>query len=268
MVIIKDSIQQYLDDITECPLLNAEEEKALALRVTQGDPAARDQMIRANLRLVVSVAKSYANRGVPLSDLVEEGNLGLIKAVEKFDPAENCRFSTYATWWIKQAIRRSISKLSRQVHIPAYVVTFAKKWKEAAEALSISLGRAATSSEIIERITTQNPLTQVPKKGIDNGTILADLNLTPADPVALEGCSDPHSASPADEMAKSADIERIHDLLEGLSERDHQLLEWRYGLAGNEPMSLTEIGRIWGVTRERIRQLEKQVLERFHRRLG
>lgn len=268
MALLKDSLQQYLDEITSYPLLSAEQEVALAQRVVDGDAAARDEMIRANLRLVVSVAKTYTNRGFSLSDLVEEGNLGLIKAVEKFDPSEKCRFSTYATWWIKQSIRKAIGTLNRTVHVPAYILTFARKWKHVTEALNLSLGRAPSSEEVLNHIFSESPKTQIPKRQLPPANLLNDPSAAPADHQILDQCEDPRACSPQDEITRSVDLEKIHDLLPQLSQRDQLLLQLRYGLDGHAGMNLTEVGRILGLTRERVRQLERTVLEKLHRSLS
>ena len=253
-------LEAYFLDINRHSLLTAEEEKALSLLVRKGDPEARDKMVRSNLRLVVSIAKHYVERGLPLLDLIEEGNLGLLKAVERFDPAAECRFSTYGTWWIKQSIKRALIDTVKSVRIPSYMVETITKWKKAAADLAIELGRPAQFHEIAERMEIPMEKTDI----IKNALLVAD---SVSQTISIENSwtisdiiEDPSQTQPHASLEKKIQIEMIHNLLGHLDDRETKILRMRYGLDNGEPMTLKEIGQRVNLSRERVRQIESDAL--------
>ncbi len=256
-------LDTYLTDINEVPLLSAEQEIELSKRVQGGDMAAREHMIRANLRLVVSIAKNYVNRGLAFMDLIEEGNIGLMKAVEKFDPKAGCRFSTYATWWIKQGIRRALINTVKTVRVPSYMTEIVSRWKATSMELNYRLGRQATSAEIAEEL-------QLPEGNwnVVRDTVLANSQPTfsmneDASSVFSETLEDPRARSPEQEILAAAELSRLRELLEMLDTRESRILKMRYGLTTGEPMTLKAIGKRFGLTRERVRQMEQQALDKL-----
>lgn len=253
-------LEAYFLDINRHSLLTAKEEKALSLLVRKGDPEARDKMVRSNLRLVVSIAKHYVERGLPLLDLIEEGNLGLLKAVERFDPAAECRFSTYGTWWIKQSIKRALIDTVKSVRIPSYMVETITKWKKAAADLAIELGRPAQFHEIAERMEIPMEKTEI----IKNALIVAD---SVSQTISIENSwtisdiiEDPSQTQPHASLEKKIQVEMIHNLLGHLDDRETKILRMRYGLDNGEPMTLKEIGQRVNLSRERVRQIENDAL--------
>ena len=256
-------LDTYLSDINEVPLLTAQEEVQLSKRVQRGDQEAREHMIRANLRLVVSIAKNYVNRGLSFMDLIEEGNIGLMKAVEKFDHKAGCRFSTYATWWIKQGIRRALVNTVKTVRVPSYMSEIVSRWKATAMELTYKLGRTATTGEIAEQLelpegnwdvvrdTVQSSAQPMHTMTDDGGASFAD---------AIE---DTNSRSPEETILKAMELGRMHELLDRLETREARILRMRFGLGGKEPMTLKAIGKRFGLTRERVRQMEQQALDKL-----
>ncbi|MGE3173316.1 MAG: RNA polymerase sigma factor RpoD/SigA [Planctomycetota bacterium] len=258
-------LDTYLAGINEVPLLTPEEEIELATRIQRGDLAAREHMIRANLRLVVSIAKNYLNRGLQFMDLIEEGNIGLMKAVEKFDPAAGCRFSTYATWWIKQGIRRSLVNTVKTVRVPSYMSEIVSRWKATAMELNYRLGRQATSSEIAEELNLPENNWNVVRE-----TVLANTQPThsmseDASSVFTELLVDPRSRRPEEELFGMMELARLRQLLDQLEPREARIVRMRYGIGTNEPMTLKAIGKKLGLTRERVRQMEQQALQKLYR---
>jgi len=256
-------LDTYLADINEVPLLTAEQEIDLAKRIARGDLAAREHMIRANLRLVVSIAKNYVNRGLSFMDLIEEGNIGLMKAVEKFDPKAGCRFSTYATWWIKQGIRRSLVNTVKTVRVPSYMSEIVSRWKATAMELNYRLGRQPTSAEIAEEL-------QLPE---NNWNVVRDTVLANSQPVHSmsedaasvfsEALEDTRSRSPEEEILSAMEIGRMRELVEMLDARESRILKLRFGIGSGDPMTLKAIGKRFGLTRERVRQMEQQALDKL-----
>ena len=256
-------LDTYLSDINEVPLLTAQEEIQLSKRVRRGDADAREHMIRANLRLVVSIAKNYVNRGMQFMDLIEEGNIGLMKAVEKFDPKAGCRFSTYATWWIKQGIRRSLVNTVKTVRVPSYMSEIVSKWKATAMELNYKLGRQATTGEIAEQL-------ELPESNWDVVRDTVQSSSKPMYSMSDEGgasfadvIEDTNSRSPEDTILQAMEIGRMHELLEMLETREARILKLRFGLDNQEPMTLKAIGKRFGLTRERVRQMEEQALDKL-----
>lgn len=258
-------LDSYLAGINEVPLLLPEEEVELATRVQKGDLAAREHMIRANLRLVVSIAKNYLNRGLAFMDLIEEGNIGLMKAVEKFDPAAGCRFSTYATWWIKQGIRRSLINSVRTVRVPSYMSEIVSRWRATAMELNYRLGRQPTSSEIAEELDLPENNWNVVRETVQTNSQPNHSMSEDASSVFTELLEDQQVQSPEEVLFGNMELERMHQLLDMLDQRETRILKLRYGLGNGEPMTLKAIGKKFGLTRERVRQMEQQALQKLHR---
>jgi RNA polymerase primary sigma factor len=251
-------IGTYLRQISETPLLGVDEERELALRVGEGDCAARDAMVRANLRLVVSIARGYLGRGLPLEDLIAEGNLGLIRAVEDFDPSLGVRFGTYAIHWIKQSVRRAVVNTSRAVRLPAYLHGLVARWKQAAASLQAELGRAPTAEEVGARVGVSGKRVRVLQE-------VVRLHPRGGEPgLALEDVvGDGGSGRPDVELERADDLAQVVGLLGELPEREAGVLRLRFGLGTGEPLTLKEIGARLGLTRERVRQIEAEALERL-----
>jgi RNA polymerase primary sigma factor len=261
-------LDTYLVEINEVPLLTAEQEIELANRIADGDPQAREHMIRANLRLVVSIAKNYVNRGLPFMDLIEEGNIGLMKAVEKFDPKAGCRFSTYATWWIKQGIRRSLVNSVRTVRVPSYMSEIVSRWKSMAHELNHHIGRMPTTAEIAQEL-------ELPEGNWDvvRNTVVA--NSTPNWSMSHDGATldsealaDSRALPPEQVLFESMELKRLDQLLQTIDEREAAVLRMRYGLGTGKPMTLKAIGQKIGMTRERVRQLEQEALRKLYRTMS
>ncbi|RMH26538.1 MAG: sigma-70 family RNA polymerase sigma factor [Planctomycetota bacterium] len=268
---VETDLEMYLREIDEVPLLTAEQEKTLGWRIVNDNcPASREHMIRANLRLVVALAKRYTNRGLPLQDLIEEGNVGLIRAVEGFDPAQGARFSTYGSWWIKQAIKRALINAVQPVHIPAYMVELIAKWKQASRRLEEELGRQPTSQELAERMKLPVKKIKIIKKAVravqsrSSGPVDAD-----GESVRLAGVlRDDRTPKPEEKAILDEELRAIQTLLAAIDEREAEVLRLRYGLDGRAPLTLKEIGREIGLTRERVRQIEIHALAKLNRKLS
>jgi RNA polymerase primary sigma factor len=263
-VAVQSGLQLYLRQINESPLLTAEQEKELARRIIhQNDPEAREIMVRSNLRLVVNLAKHYINRGLSLPDLIEEGNIGLLKAVEGFDPENGTRFSTYASWWIKQAIKRALINSVQPIHIPAYMVEMMSKLKQAMRELEDKLGRLPTIDELSQHLDMSPRKLKIIRKAIravntptQSGS--ADGEITISDMIA-----DTNTPTPDEAVLDADNIRQLMDLLENIDEREAIILRLRYGLDGDDPMTLKQIGQRVGLTRERVRQIEHEALRKL-----
>ncbi len=266
---IASPLEAYLREINETPLLSAEEEKELAHRIAQGDPAARDRMVRANLRLVVNIARNYAGKGLPLQDLIEEGNLGLLRAVEGFDPSMNTRFSTYASYWIRQSIKRALINSAKAIRIPAYMVELLSKWRRARMELEDALGRTPTAEEIAKHLGVSKKKLAIIQQAIEVYDAIAQTEQTDEDGVPLgDIVTDERTRSPDVELADADVLQKALELLDELDEREATVIKMRYGLGEYEPRTLKEIGEALGLTRERVRQIERETLHKIAQRLG
>ena len=261
-----DSIQMYLREIGQYPLLTAQEERDLAKRIVNEDEEARNLLARANLRLVVSIAKKYVGRSPDLTllDLIQEGNLGLFKAVDKFDYTKGFKFSTYATWWIRQAITRALADQSRTIRIPVHMVETMAKYKQVSRRLAQDLGRDPMPEEIaVEMNVEVEKIYQIEK--ISQDTISLELPIGDEDDRSRlsDFISDDKMVSPDQEVAHSILTDQITEILDSLSEKERKILEMRHGLLDGTFHTLEEVGKEFGVTRERIRQIEAKALEKI-----
>lgn len=258
------TLQIYLEDINATPLLSAAEERALAVRVADGDPYARDHMVKANLRLVVNIARGYLGKGLGLEDLIEEGNLGLMRAVEGYDGTMETRFSTYASYWIKQSIRRAVMNNGKPIRLPAYMVTLLSKWKRVNDVLTERLGRAPTPDEVGKVLRLSKKKVGMVAKALKINELVAHGDGSESDDFLLdEMLTDERSKSPDDLLIESDDLERIFNRLDRLGEREAMVIRMRFGLEPYVPMTLREVGENLGLTRERVRQLEKEAMEQL-----
>ncbi len=260
------ALQTYLKEINKIPLLSPEEEKEITKRAAEGDPQARDKLIRSNLRLVVSIAKKYINRGLSFLDLIEEGNIGLIRAVHGFDPAAGNKFSTYATWWIKQAIRRSFTNKVKTVRIPSHMVEKISRLKSTSSDLFDKLERQPSLNEIAEEMDITAKKVESIKRAINSTESLDTIGVTGSDLVwALSGVlPDKKTLTPEDELEEAYEREALQKFLDIIDKREAMVLKLRYGLIDGNPMTLEEIGKLMNLSRERVRQIEKETIKKLH----
>jgi RNA polymerase primary sigma factor len=258
-----DALQLFLNEAGRYKLLTAEEEVELAKRVERGDREAKDLMINSNLRLVVSIAKRYQGHGLSLLDLIQEGIIGLIRAVEKFDWRRGYKFSTYATWWIRQAVQRGVANKAREIRIPVHIVEREQKMGRAERELTAKLGRPPTEEEIAK--VAKLPLKQVREvRQAARAVTSLDKSVGEDDGASLGELVAGESPAPEEEVSVSLGMDAVRRAVAALPERERQVVKMRYGLNGDvEPVSLEEIGRRMGLTRERVRQLESAALERL-----
>ena len=286
-IAVESGLQVYLRQINEVPLLSAEEERELALRIRAAQQAeerfqerqlslakketieakanqAREQMVRSNLRLVVNIAKNYSNRGLPLADVIEEGNLGLLRAVEGFDPNQGSRFSTYASWWIKQAIKRALINSVQPIHIPAYMVEMIAKWKQTSAQLEENLGRAPTIEEMAEHMKMPERKIRIIRRAVKAFSSPTQSGSNDPDFTLGELLADEKTPAPDQALFSEAENDMIQRLLDQIDEREAKILRLRFGLDDREPMTLKEIGEEIGLTRERVRQIEHEALAKLN----
>lgn len=263
-----DSLKTYLQEISRVPLLTIKEENQLAARIHKGDQAAVDHMVRANLRLVVKIANDYSNFGLPLMDLISEGNIGLMKAVERFDPAKGGKLSTYASWWIKQGIKRALANQGKTIRLPVHLVERISKMRRTAMALRAELERDPTNEEIaeemgltVEKISHLQSIAVKPASldrsiGDDENTNLGDL------------LPDEAAEAPSDELEYKGQLKSIHEIIGMLDPREAEIISLRFGLDGRRPMTLEEVGTKLGITRERVRQLQNSIFKQIREMLS
>ncbi len=268
---VQSDIQLYLREINKTPLLTPDEEKELGWAIINDNcAAARERMIRSNLRLVVAIAKNYSNRGLPLTDLIEEGNIGLMRAVEGFDPSQGARFSTYASWWIKQAIKRALINATQPVHIPAYMVELIAKWRIAQRRLEAELGFQLTIHDLAKAMDLPVKKLRVIKRAVrafqtagqDSRDVGGDL-MSMSDMLA-----DERTATPAESILRGDELLTLKKLLEAIDEREARILRLRFGLDGVEPLTLKQIADEVGISRERVRQIVDEALTKLNERLN
>lgn len=261
-----DSVRLYLREIGKIPLLNAEEELALAQRVVAGDAKAKHEMAEANMRLVVSIAKRYVGRGLDLLDLIQEGNTGLLRAVEKFDPDKGFKFSTYATWWIRQAITRAIADQARTIRIPVHMVETINKLLRTQRRLTQELNREPTNEEIAKAMEIEvDKVEHIMKIKQDISSLDASIRDDEEDSVLADFIEDEDTISPEESATNQLLKEQVKDMLGALTEREQKILKLRFGLEDGKSHTLEEVGQEFSVTRERIRQIEAKALAKLRK---
>ena len=261
-----EAIRTYLKEIRNIPLLTAKEEIELSKRVRKGDKHARERMIRSNLRLVISIAKRYGHLGIPLMDLIEEGNMGLMKAVEKFNPRKGYRFSTYAAWWIRQSITRSIADQGKMIRVPVYVNELMSKWKKVSERLTHELKRTPRDEEVAKKM-------RLPRDKADKISVWLSVKTSSLEaPIGEEGenevmdlIENQKAVAPDEEITRFLDKEMISGLLGIMSSREKEILDMRFGLVDGKIHTLAEVAKKLGVSRERVRQIEEAALRKLRK---
>jgi len=262
------NLDLYLQQINEVSLLSAEEEKQLGWRIINDkDELAKEHMIRANLRLVVAIGKRYLGRGLHLSDLIEEGNIGLIRAVEGFDPAHGARFSTYASWWIKQSIKRMLINATQPVHIPAYMVDLINRYRSASITLKEQIGHTPTNHELADYLELPCKKVQAIRRAMRTYSGRKPKAANGETTQLSEIFEDRKSQRPDEQVEQRETIKDILLFLDQLDHRDAKVLRLRFGLEGQSPLTLKEIGMVIGLTRERVRQIEIESLKRLRERM-
>jgi RNA polymerase sigma factor RpoS len=258
-----DAIKYYLKEIRKTPLLTFEQEQAIAKKIEQGDQEARARMIEANLRLVVAIGKKYINRGLPFSDIIEEGNLGLIRAVEKFQYQRGFKFSTYASWWIKQSIERAIVNQTRTIRLPVHIAEIVNSYMRATRQLTQKLGRDPSLEEVAKKmrvtIDKVRSISQVVRETYSLDMLIGDQE----EDTLKDILQDTNALSPASFSEDIRRREHIDDWLKQLSVSEKKVVEMRFGLIDGDPMTLDSIGKEFGITRERVRQIETQALNKL-----
>ena len=263
-----DSVRLYLREIGKIPLLTPEEEADLAQRIVKGDKKAKDKMVESNMRLVVSIAKRYGGRGLDFLDLIQEGNTGLLRAVEKFDPAKGFKFSTYATWWVRQAITRAIADQARTIRIPVHMVETINKVLRTTRKLTTELNREPTNEEIAEELNMEvDKIDYVMRIKQDIASLDASVGKEGDDEDSVLGdfVEDEERDSPEDSAANQILKEQLSEIIATLSDREQKIIRLRFGIGGGRPHTLEEVGNEFDVTRERIRQIEAKALSKLRK---
>lgn len=261
-----EALKTYLKEIRSISLLTAEKEIELSKRIKQGDEQARKSMIRANLRLVISIAKRYMYLGIPLLDLIEEGNLGLMKAVDKFNPKKGYRFSTYAAWWIKQSITRSITEQGKMIRMPVYMNELIAKWTKTKEQLSQRLKRIPWDGEIAKKMKLSKEKMEHVRFWLTAKTSSLEAPIGEDKESQIGDLVEDESTAPPDaEIERLLDKERVYNLLEIMTGREREILDMRFGLATGVQHTLAEVAKKMGVSRERVRQIEEAALNKLRK---
>ena len=260
---VQTPLETYLREINETALLSADDEKELAGLIAEGDTRARDRMVRANLRLVVNIARGYTGKGLGLPDLIEEGNLGLLRAVEGFDPTMGTRFSTYASYWIKQSIKRALINSAKTIRIPAYMVELLSKWRRATTRLAEELGRTPTPEEVARILGLPKKKLPIIKKAIKIYNSTPQTDQSDAGWSLGEMVMDERMKSPEDELVEHDVLGHVRRMMETMDTREATVLKMRFGLEDLEPHTLKEIGEQLNLTRERVRQIETEALNKL-----
>lgn len=260
--------QLYLRQIAQYPLLTPAQEISLAAKIKKGNKAAKAEMIRANLRLVVKIARDYANLGLPLLDLISEGNIGLVKAVERFDPSKGGKLSTYGAWWIKQSIKRALANQGKTIRLPVHLIDKIAKIRRVGASLSDELGREATDEEIAEEVgMNASKVSQLKRAAIRPASLDAPVGEEDSTEFG-ELVGDDSAVDPYENLSEKNLQMEVGDLLGQLDEREKRIINSRFGLDGSDPITLEEVGEKFGVTRERIRQLQNIALTKMRRALN
>ena len=262
-----NSLSLYLKEISKTDLLTPDQEVELAARIKKGDKKAREHMIRANLRLVVKIAQDYSGYGLPLADLISEGNIGLMKAVERFDPNKGGKLSTYGSWWIKQSIKRALANQSKTIRLPVHMVDKIARMRRISALLTEALGREPTSDELAEELGIPRRKLALLKRAAQRPTSLNAPVHEDDSSEYSDIIGDEHAVNPLDALDSKNMHGELDELLDCLDEREHRIIDARFGLDGKKPMTLEEVGVEFGVTRERIRQLQNIALAKMRKAL-
>ncbi len=258
----------YFTEIDAVPLLDAGQERQLAYRIAGGDPEAREHLVRANLRLVVAIARRYVGRGLDLADLIAEGNFGLLRAVEGYDPAMNTRFGTYASYWVRQSIQRALVNTGKAIRIPAYAAQLLTDWRRATAELQEALGRPPAREEVAARLQLPPRKLAIIREALRVSGVAVQ-GEAGADGISpLGSLTDDSTEAPASQAEGAEQLRRLLELVAGLGPRKATILRLRFGLDGEQQRTLAEVGEELGLTRERVRQLEKEALAELRGRLG
>jgi len=261
-----EALRTYLKDIRHIPLLTAKEEIDLSRKIKKGDEYARKAMIRGNLRLVINIAKRYMHLGIPLLDLIEEGNLGLMKAVDRFNPNKGFRFSTYAAWWIKQGITRSISDQRKIIRVPVYMNDLIAKWKKKKEQMAQKIKRIPNDDELAKKLRLTRDKVEQINFWIASSTSSLEAPIGDENESQVSDLIEDHTTEAPDAgIEQLLDKERLDSILEIMSERERQILDMRFGLMDSEQRTLAEVAKKLGVSRERIRQIEEAALKKLRK---
>jgi RNA polymerase primary sigma factor len=260
---VQTPLETYLREINQTDLLTGEQERSLARKIAKGDAEARDHMVRANLRLVVNIARGYSGNGLALQDLIEEGNLGLLRAVEGFDPEMGTRFSTYASYWIKQSIKRSLINSAKTIRVPAYMVELLSKWRRATARLTDVLKRTPTAEEVARSLALPKKKLPIIRKAIQIHQATPQTDSPDAGWSLGDIVTDDRTRSPQDSLLEEDVLNQVRGMLDSMDSRESDILKMRFGLDGGPAQTLKEIGAELNLTRERVRQIENQAIDRL-----